>query len=233
MVYSTYMKIKKLVPLFITVLIFSFASKGALAQSPTFSFYPPNGVISDVEKGFILDVLIDSGSYNISKAKAVIKFDPKVVQLTKALRNESLFEEWPFDQQSTDNLEGIVMITGITQSQGSALYSTQGDPDVLARLEFDVITSEKQDVVFEILYTGGNEQLSSIILDSVSSENVLRSNPPTAVYSLDVEEVPETGIDMNTLGIIMGVFLILIGGYIRGSKVEIFSKRRGTVVLTE
>ncbi len=38
---------------------------------------------------------------------------------------------------------------------------------------------------------------------------------------------------MNSLGIIVGIVLILVGAFVRSSRVEILPTRRGTVVLSE
>ncbi len=233
MVYSTYMKLKKLGVILFSVLILAFSFIQSYASSPSLSFYPESGVISDVEDGFTLDILVDSGGYEVTKLRAVVKFDPEIVQIKKALRDTTLFEKWPELEQSTDNVKGIVLITGITESDGVPLYVTEGSPDVLARLEFEVITQEDQEVEFEFEYSGLDEDLKSVIIDGTSSLNILSAQPSSAVFSLDVEKVPETGIDMNTLGIIVGVILILVGGFVRSSRVELLPQRRGTIVLSE
>lgn len=234
MVYSTCMNIKKLVILISTVLISALSFNGVYAAQPSLTFYPSSGVVSDIEKGFTVDVLIDSAGYEISKARVVIKFDPNVVKLRKAYRNTSLFDEWPTDGSSTDNVNGIVMLTGQSKAEGGKLYKTEGSADVLARFEFDVVATKSQDIVLEFQYSGTDETLQSVIIDGVTSTNILATKPASAVFSLDInEKIPKTGISMNTLGIIGGILLILAGGFVKSSSPRSFTKRRGTIVVSE
>lgn len=225
---------KKIGEIFVALLILSISSLSLYASQPSFSLYPSSGVVANVQEGFTVDVLIDSGGYEIAKARAVIKFDPEIIQLKTASRNNSLFEQWLTDESSTDNTYGIIILTGST-AEGSILplYKTDGDPDVLARLEFDVVTTESDDeVILTFGYDEEDELLNSIIMTSgTSSTNVLAAEPLSATFSLSSEDIPETAIDINVIGIVTGIILMLVGGFIRGSKMNPFDKRRGTVVL--
>lgn len=51
------MSIKKLVILISTVLISALSFNGVYAAQPSLTFYPSSGVVSDIEKGFTVDVL--------------------------------------------------------------------------------------------------------------------------------------------------------------------------------
>ncbi len=225
---------KKIGEIFVALLILSISSLSLYASEPSYSFYPSSGIVANIQEGFTVDVLIDSGGYEITKARAVIKFDPNIIQLKTASRNNSLFEQWLTDESSTDNKYGIVIVTGST-AEGSILplYKTEGDPDVLARLEFDVVTTEKNDqVVLTFGYNEEDELLNSILMNSgTAATNVLASEPLSATFTLGGEDIPETAIDMNVVGILSGVILMLVGGFIRGSKINPFDKRRGTVVI--
>lgn len=226
---------KKIEEIFVALLILSLSSISIYAAQPSFSFYPSSGIVKNIQEGFTVDVLIDSGGFEIGKARGVIKFDPEIVQLRTAMRNNSLFEEWLTDESSTDNTKGIVILTGYTSEDGiTSLYKTDGDPDVFARLKFDIVTTKtNEDVELTFGYNETDELLNSIIMTSgTSGTDVLDSQPSSAVFSLSSEEIiPETAIDMNVVGIVMGVILMLVGGFIRGSKINPFDKRRGTVVL--
>jgi len=236
MVYSTYMKQKKIVQYLICILILSISFVKVYASTPSFSFYPSSGIVGDSKEGFTIDVLIDSGSYELSKARAMIKFDPELIQLRKASRNSSLFEQWPDDESSTDNENGVVILTGITQEDNEEeipFYKTETTPDVFFRLEFDVVTTEKEDIVLSFEYTGEDEDFMSILIDSDTTNNVLSIEPQSATFSLTGEDIPETGISLSTLGSILGILLILAGGYIRTSSKIFFGKRTGTIVLSD
>jgi len=96
------------------------------------------------------------------------------------------------------------MLTGQSKVEGGKLYKTEGSADVLARFEFDVVATKNQDIVLEFQYSGTDETLQSVIIDGVTSTNILATKPASAVFSLDInEKIPKTGISMNTLGIIL------------------------------
>lgn len=232
-VYSTYMKVKKIGGVLLFFLILTISTGKIYASDATFSLYPSSGVVRDVNDGFTVDILINSGENEVSKARAVIKFDPKIVKLSKAYRNNNLFEQWVENEISTDNVKGIVMLTAATTSiETIPYYVTEGDPDVFARLEFDIVTTDyTKPVILDFNYSGEDEELMSVIL-SANDGNVLNSRPLSATFTLgDGVDIPDTAIDMNIIGVVMGILLILAGGFIRSSRVDPFRRKRGTVVL--
>ncbi len=232
-IYSTYMNMKKKGLIFLLFLLLTLSIHKVYASDATFSFYPSSGIVEDVKEGFTVDILIDSGGYELSKARAVIKFDPSIVQLSKAMKNNALFEEWPLDQSTTDNSKGVVMLTGVTSS--SALvpyYKTATSPDVFARLEFDIVDEGSDEVVLSFEYSGEDELFQSVLISSgKDTQNVLLSQPSSVTFLIDEDVVPSTAIDMNTLGIGIGILLILVGGFVRGSSMNLNRKKRGTIIL--
>lgn len=235
-VYSTYMRVKNLGIVLLTFTILSICTVKAYAKDASFSFYPSSGVVKDIDEGFTVDILIDSGDYDISKARAVVSFNPKVIQLKKAYRNDSLFEKWDDTESSTDNRNGIVMLTGVTANvEAMPFYFTQGEPDIFARLEFDIVTTKSTTpIILEFEYSGTDEELNSVILKSGTPEiNVLTTAPLSAQFTMDGDDIPDTALDMNVVGIVGGIILILIGAFVSGSNPDIFRKRRGTIVLSE
>lgn len=235
MVYSTYMNRKKIVQISISLLILFFSFANIYAAEANFSFYPSGGIVANVEEGFTVDVLIDSGGYDLSKARMVLSFDPEVVQLRKALKNDTLFEQWPLDEGTTNNENGIVMLTGYTSSSSTnGYYSTLSQPDVFARLEFNVLDSGKDSVTFNFEYNGRDELFQSVMLSADSNPIILlKSKPNSVTYSFEKESIPQTAIDMNIIGMVLGIILILVGVYVRGSKGSHLSRKRGTVVMYE
>lgn len=235
MVYSTYMNRKKIVQISISLLILFFSFANIYAAQANFSLYPSKGVVADTQDGFTVDVLIDSGGYDLSKARMVLSFDPTIVQLRKAMKNDTLFEQWPLDEGTTDNGNGVVMLTGYTPS-GSTYdyYSTSSQPDVFARLEFNVVDSSAESITFDFEYSGRDELFQSVMLSADSSPSILlKSKPSSVTYSFEKESIPQTAINMNIVGMVLGLILILVGGYVRGSKGNLSSKKRGTVVMYE
>ena len=65
------------------------------------------------------------------------------------------------------------------------------------------------------------------------TQNVLLSVPSSVTFLIDDDIVPSTSIDMNTLGIGIGILLILVGGFVRGSTINFSKQRRGTIVLED
>jgi len=232
-IYSTYMNMKKKGGILILFLLFALFTSKVHGADASFSFYPSSGIVENVQEGFTVDVLINSGGYELSKARAVIKFDPSVLQLTQASRNNTLFELWPTDQSTTDNGNGIVMLTGYTTSDGvTSFYKTQTSSDVFARLKFDIVDESAEEILLSFEYSGTDQLFKSILLNSSSTpQNVLLSQPDSATYLIDDEVVPSTAIDTNILGIGIGILLILVGGFVRGSSINIGNKKRGTIVL--
>ena len=236
MTYSTHMKQKKIVGYFLCLLILISSSIKASASSPSFTFYPSSGVVQDAQEGFTVDVLIDSGSNELSKARAMIKFDPKVIKLVRASKNSSLFEQWPLEQSSTDNINGVVILTGVTQEdsqEGTPFYITDTSPDVFFRLEFDVITTKEEDIVLSFEYSGQDDDFMSVLIDSDTQNNVLTVKPQSATFSLNLQDIPQTGLNPSAIGAVIGIILILAGGYIRSTGSIYFRKRTGTIVLSD
>ena len=221
--------------IFLLFLLLTLSIPKVYAADASFSFYPSSGIVEDVTEGFTVDILIDSGGYELSKARAVIKFDPSVVQLSKAMKNNSLFEEWPLDQSTTDNTNGIVMLTGITSSDGLVpYYKTATSPDVFARLEFDIVDESAEKILLSFEYSGEDELFQSVLISAgKDTQNVLLSVPSSVTFLIDDDIVPSTSIDMNTLGIGIGILLILVGGFVRGSTINFSKQRRGTIVLED
>jgi hypothetical protein len=229
------MIIKKIVSLIFAVGIILFSNTYLFASEPSFSIYPSNGVVKDASKGFTIDVLINTGNYSITKAMFTLKFNPDQVRVVNAHRNNSLFDQWPEDESTIDNQVGVIMLTGFTQSGGSStLYQSSGVSEVMARLEFEVVTEEKEDIYFDFLYSGTDTLFSSVITrDGSPPQNVLATQPQGAKFSISGYRSPDTAIDPSYLGVIFGIVSIAVGIFITNIRTSTFRKRKGTVVLYE
>jgi hypothetical protein len=201
------------------------------AASPSLSFYPSSGIVKSTDDGFTVDVLIDSGDKKLTKARMVFNFDPTQLQIRKASRNNSLFEQWPNDESTLDNTNGVVMLTGFTQSGSGTLYQTSGDPDLLARIEFDVLEEEDDaEILLEWEYTGNDDLFQSVLLaDGSPPQNVLDSRPTDANFRFG--ELTQTAISPHHLAFVIGGILILFAGVLISSKPELTRKKYGTVVV--
>jgi hypothetical protein len=202
------------------------------AAEPTFSFFPNGGTVANREQGFIVDVLIDTAGEEIVSAKFTILFDPKVLQVKKAERNNTLFSQFPEDESSIDNTNGVVMLSGFTQSGSGNLYSTGEKPDVLARITFEVLQEgettldweyDREDVVFDTaMYADGSPPL-----------NILPSKPDGAIFSIsdEVVEIPETGFSTDKYILVTGTVLVLFGAFMIFTRPHGFRRKTGTVVI--
>lgn len=222
------MILKKLGVFFLTLLMFSMSSIVSYAQSPNFLFYPSNGTVKDSSKGFTVDILIDSAGEKISKARFAITFDPTQIQVTNASKNNTLFDQWPEDESTIDNQRGMLMLTGFTQSGSSIpLYLTGSKPDVMARIQFEVITESKDDVVLNFEFSGTDEMFKSVIMkDGSPPQNILTSVSDPAVFSLTGFVSPSTAIEPSHIGIVLGLLLIAVGIFVRNIKDSTFTKER-------
>lgn len=222
----------------LAVLLLSIGPNLASASSGEFTLYPPGGNAYDSGEGFTVDILIDSGGNELVEARAVITFDPELVKVTEAKRNNSLFLTWPSDESTIDNENGVVMLTGFTQSGTGEPYITEGDPDVFARLTFEVLKEGELTLDWE--YSGNNETFTSVMTtDGSPPDNILEAKPDSGVYTLIISgtaqppiESPETGIDFKGYEIVVGFCLVLIGAYLMITKPGP-TKKSGTVVIYE
>lgn len=229
------MNLKKIVIVFvIAVSIFNALTERSFASDATFSFYPEGGIVKNISNGFIVDVLLDSGDEDITKARFTINFDPTILKLVKANKNNTLFEQWPEDESTLDNKNGVVMLTGFTQSGNSGLYNSKGEPDVMARLEFEIISKNTKEIKLDFEYSGSDELFSSVIMkDGSPPQNILSSKPDSAVFTYGGYVNPSTAIEPSHVGIAIGIILIGIGVFLTSSKSPTLGKKKGTVVLYE
>lgn len=221
------------------------------AASPTFYFNPSTGVVKDVSKGFTVDILIDSGGEELLGARMTFVFDPRKIQMKKASRNNSLFDQWPEDESTLDNENGVVMLTGFTQSGADELYSTTGDPDVFARIEFEVVAPDiDTNARLEWEYNGEYELFKTgLLVDGSPPQNILNAAPTDAIFNLNDgsqdngdgdddgdgsdgdDGTPQTAVDMSSIPFIVGGFLIFSAGVVITSKPSATRKKFGTVAV--
>ncbi len=210
----------------------------AFASSPSFSLYPNGGVVVNGGDGFVVDVMIDTGGQKIVSAKFTLLFDPRELQLTKVERNNSLFDQWPEDESTVDNDNGVVMLEGFSQSGSGKEYVTEGDPDIFARLHFKAL--KKADAVLDWEYETNNSVFETVmILDgSPANKNILTTKPSSATFRIGTVIISDgslsnTGIPMNRYVLFTGVVLILFGGFMVFTRPRSLSRKKGTIVMYE
>ncbi|MCA9375311.1 hypothetical protein KC622_03200 [Candidatus Dojkabacteria bacterium] len=190
--------IKRAAKLFISIGIFFLLGTACVnaVSAAEFTFNPDGGYVLEGDQ-FILDILIDTGGLKVTKARAVVTFDPTLVEIVKAERQNTLFSQYPDDEQSTDNTNGVLMLSGFTQSGTDSLYSTSGNPDVFARVTFKAIRDGA--VSFNWEYTGSDAPFKTVIMaDGSPPQNVLDSKPDSASFTIQDTNGTSTGSTTGT-----------------------------------
>lgn len=234
----------------ISVLLLSFSVFKVSAGEPTFSIYPNGGQVVKPSEGFIVDIEIDSAGKAIVNAKFTLLFDPSVLQLTKAERNNTLFQAWPEDESTLDNENGVAMLTGVSQSKSTkdedgkdikeyTPYKSSS-PDILARLHFKVLKEAKTTLDWE--YNTNNGVFDTTMTENTSPPTKVRmSKPKPATFvigrgdgsSLDHSNI-NTGIPTDKLIISTGVILLLFGAFMVFARPDRkYGRRKGTIVIYE
>jgi hypothetical protein len=214
------------------VVLFAIQPNTVKALEPTFSFFPDGGTVANREQGFVVDVLIDTAGEEIVSAKFTVLFDPEVLQIKKAERNNSLFSDFPDDESTIDNTNGVVMLSGFVQSGTGPLYSTQEKPDVLARLTFEVLQEGETTLDWE--YDGEDAIFdTAMYADGSPPLNILSSKPNAVVFLIgdEIIETPETGLSTDKYILVTGIVLVLFGAFMIFTRPHGFRKKTGTVVM--
>lgn len=228
---------KKVLSIFFILVSFIFFTllpvTESFAASGSFSFYPVGGYVRKGED-FTVDVKINSGSESVTLARVVFVFDPDMVEIVQADKNASLFCNWPTDQQTVDNTNGVYRLTGYCQSGEGTLYKTEGESDVFTRIKFRALKEGKID--FEWEYSGEDLPYKTVIMkDGSPTQNILTSAPTNVTFNSVVSapitnpttpanqgSTPQTNvIDTESLvigGVIaFGSILVLVGGTLMAS----------------
>lgn len=208
--------------------------KNIFASEPNFSFYPDGGDVVNKEEGFLVDVLIDSGGEELVSARFVVTFDPQYLKLEKAERNNALFEQWPNDESTIDNENGVVMLTGFTQSGSGTLYTTGSKPDVMARLTFEIV--KPGSTVLDWEFDNGDDLFQSLMLiDGSPPTNILEVKPDSATFKIGekVYNPINTAISLDKAVLVSGIVLIVFGGLMVFAKPRNFTKGKGTIIVYE
>lgn len=223
----------------VALLIGSFMfSSQAFASNPSFSLYPESGMVVDATKGFSVDIRINTDGEKSSSARFTLLFDPEFLKLTKAERNSSLFEQWPEDETTIDNDNGVVMLTGFTQSvTEDDTYITNGKFDIIARLTFKVLQEGITTLDWE--YDTNNGIFDTYIMrDGSPPINMLMSRPVSGTYKigsggtqLDPSTV-DTAIEFDWRYVVVtGLVMLLFGGFMIFTRPDMYRRRKGTVVI--
>lgn len=223
-----------LLSLFFIFVVFQVSFTNTLAANANYSVTPKSGYVQ-VNKDFVFDILIDTDNENSNLARAVLTFDPKMIRVVKAEKNSNLYCNWPEDEQTIDNVNGVIMITAFCQSGAGTLYKTTGEPEVFSRLTFRPLKAGR--VTFNWKWTGENQSFNSAIMkDGSPPQNLLTTVP--AAFSFNAVALtggnngnnggttPVTGLfdgELIIVGLVTLISSILIFG---GTYLIFFANKR-------
>ncbi|MHC1716701.1 MAG: cohesin domain-containing protein [Candidatus Dojkabacteria bacterium] len=226
---------KNILKIICFIILFNvFCSKGAYAAQPSFAFYPKGGQVLNKSQGFIVDVLVDTAGQEVATAKFVVLFDPTVLQLTKAERNNTLFKQWPNDESTLDNENGVIMLSGFTQSGSGTLYKSGTKPDVLARLTFKIL--KEGSTILDWEYGGNNGVFDTALMkDGSPPTNILTTKPSAVTFAIGKDILNpgniDTGIPIDRYLLFTGLVLILFGAFMVFTRPGNLRKKSGTIVV--
>jgi LPXTG-motif cell wall-anchored protein len=200
------------------------------ASDAAFTVTPETGYVK-VGENFTIDILIDSDGDDIALARAVLTMDPAKVKIIKAEKNAAIFCNWPDDEQTIDNANGVIMVTAFCQSGADDLYNTVGEPDVFTRLTFQALKPGALD--FEWQWTGEDVAFKSVIMkDGSPTQNVLTSQPEdfefiaTKVLNSGSQGTPNTGEFGNEPYVVAGIVFLSSALIFGGSYLILFANRK-------
>jgi len=224
------------------------ATAVTVSYAADFKLHPQGGYVQYPDE-FYVDVLIDAPDEKVTLARAVLLFDPSLVEVEDVSVNNGIFSKYPTDSQIVDNTNGVIQIEGFSQT--GALYSTDADSsaqggDVFARLKFKTLYPDK--LVLEWKYDGQDTPHNTVIMRNGSPpENILKTKPsnieiiiqnPNAYIPPTADNQPNTSVvdgaiytAVGILAIAVIVFtLLLIWGGLLSKRVK---EGVGTIVIVD
>jgi len=142
------------------------------AAAVSMTLYPDRGYAL-LDKPFAVDVMLDSEGEDLMEVRAVFRFDPTRVTVTKAEYGE-LFCQYPEDEYAVDNSAGWIKLTGYCNDP---YYNSNGTPGLFGRFTFEPRMEGTVD--FEFVETYDDELWISRALDTGS--------PPQEIMGIDYE----------------------------------------------
>jgi len=248
--------LSKLLIFSLSFFVIALLNKGSVfAYDAEFSLYPKTGYVK-VGEEFTVDINIYAPQGEIVLARGALSFDPSLIKVMKAERNDDLFCTWPSDEQSIDNVEGFLMLTGFCQSGGgNTLYQTVGEADVFARITFEVLKAGTIKLDWE--YTGQDVPgKTAIVRDGSPAQNILTTKPQYSQFSSVDEDgtaivddgdtyvkpstaqtSPRTGIwDTGSIvagiSVFIGSIMVFVGGAIMISLNKKYIKKKYKTLVT-
>lgn len=157
------------------------------AQSVTATFVLSPRTKTVVKDG-TFDVSINlkaTATKRVSYARAILVFDPTILEIPQAVEAGNLFCSYPTDEGNyvADNTEGQLMITGIATGETSCPFPELTTSNQLfARVTFKAKKTGKADLSF--MFNGREADGMSGIMDSNSPPQFIMSSPQDGEYTV-------------------------------------------------
>jgi len=198
--------------------VLSIAFLPVSAQSVTAKF-----VLSPRTKTVVKDATFDvtinitaTATKEISYARAVLVFDPTMLEIPQALEAGTMFCDYPTDEFNyvADNTQGQVMITGRASGEVTCPYPAVNSTGTLfARITFK---AKKTGVVdFSFLSNGQLVDNMSAIADTSSPALFIMSDPSDGKYTILSSATATTPVPPGNLGVdprIVVALAVAVGG---------------------
>lgn len=204
--------------LLLTLYVSSLAILPVSAQSVTATFVL-SPKTKTVVKNTNFEVTINikgTGTKKVSYARAVIFFDPTMLEIPQALEAGSLFCNYPTDAANyiADNEEGQVLITGIaTGESGCPFPDVTTSNSLFARVTFKAKKTGTANLSFA--YNGELADDMSGITDSNSPPQFIMTTPQDGKYTIVTSLSTPTPEPPDNLGadprIIIGAAVVIMG----------------------
>lgn len=208
------------------ILVVSLVSPlAAFAVGPSFNLYPSTGYAL-LGKEFATDIMLDTGSEDLTMARAVFRFNPAKVRVTKAEHGD-LFCQYPEDEYTVDNSLGWVKLTGFCLDP---YYNSLGTEGLFGRITF--VPLVEGETTFKFVQSYEDDEWESTMKDAGSPPLAVTGiafsgGTYTVVSSIDGAQpvdgtLPGVGIFDDTRIVIGMAFVgaagaILLGSYLFGS----------------
>ncbi len=204
---------------FVAFLGFIVLSSSANAANPSLSLYPATGYAL-LGKNFTVDIMLDTGGEDTTTARAVFRFDPEKLRVTKAEYAE-LYCQYPEDEYTVDNTLGWVKLTGFCLDP---YYNSGSTAGLFGRITFVPLVEDV--ITLDFVETYKDDEWESMIMDAGSPPQEIlglqvSNGSYTVVSQIDggstTEKLPGVGLwDDNkvVIGVIFvaGALVVLVGG---------------------
>gem|GEM_PF-6704488 len=169
----------------IYVLSLAIVPVSAQAVTSTFLLSPRT---KNVVIGSTFDVTINitaTATKEISYARAILVFNPTMLEMPQALEAGSMFCDYPTDAANyiADNTQGQIMITGISTGQATCPFPVVNtDGTLFARITFKAKKTGKANLAF--LFNNQAADGMSGISDTSSPSLFIMSTPRDGAYTI-------------------------------------------------